>query len=342
MEEENKKEKEGTSFSMQVKGELSGVMGSARHCQLAELSALILCCGKLIDSDALSGLTEKLDENANVNLSKSDKSCNNKTLLFESENESVLRKYFTFVQKTFNIKLMRVHKGNGYALGLNAQDTKNILQAVKLSEGESLEKSIADNRLLLRNCCRRAFIRGCFLASGSISAPQKGYHFEIVTISEARAQQLQLLIHSCGIEAKTVVRKKYHVVYAKEGEQIADLLSLMEAPKARMEFENIRILKDVRNSVNRKVNCEAANLNKTANASLEQVRDIEYISEYYGLESLPENLKQAARLRLEKPDASLTELGKLMEPPVSKSGVNHRFKKLKALADQMREKGGRL
>ena len=96
------------------------------------------------------------------------------------------------------------------------------------------------------------------------------------------------------------------------------------------------------NSVNRKVNCEAANLNKTANASLEQVRDIEYISEYYGLESLPENLRQAARLRLEKPDASLTELGKMMDPPVSKSGVNHRFKKLKALADQMREKGGRL
>ena len=342
MEEENKKEKEGTSFSMQVKEELSGVMGSARHCQLAELSALILCCGKLIDGGEKSSLTEKLDENEDENLNKSDKSCSNKTLLFESENELVLRKYFTFVQKTFNIVLMRVHKGNGYALGLNERDTKTVLQAVKLSEGESLEKSIADSRLLLRNCCRRAFIRGCFLASGSISAPQKGYHFEIVTVSEARAQQLLQLIHSCGIEAKTVVRKKYHVVYAKEGEQIADLLSLMEAPKARMDFENIRILKDVRNSVNRKVNCEAANLNKTANASLEQVRDIEYISEYYGLESLPENLKQAARLRLEKPDASLTELGKLMDPPVSKSGVNHRFKKLKALADQMREKGGRL
>ena len=185
-------------------------------------------------------------------------------------------------------------------------------------------------------------LSGVVFWHGSISAPQKGYHFEIVTVSEKRAQQLQQIIRTCGIDAKTVVRKKYHVVYAKEGEQIGDLLSLMEAPKARMNFENIRILKDVRNSVNRKVNCEAANLNKTANASLEQVRDIEYISEYYGLESLPENLRQAARLRLEKPDASLTELGKMMDPPVSKSGVNHRFKKLKALADQMREKGGRL
>ena len=327
MEEENKKEKEGASFSMQVKEELSYVEGTSRHCKLAELAALVLCCGRLVDRKKDDGYKD---------------SCISKTLLFESENETVLRKYFTFVQKTFNIELMRVYKGNGYALELNEQDTKTVLQAIELSEGEPLENCVADSRLLLRNCCRRAFVRGCFLASGSISAPQKGYHFEIVTVSEKRAQQLQQIIRTCGIDVKTVVRKKYHVVYAKEGEQIGDLLSLMEAPKARMNFENIRILKDVRNSVNRKVNCEAANLNKTANASLEQVRDIEYISEYYGLESLPENLRQAARLRLEKLDASLTELGKMMDPPVSKSGVNHRFKKLKALADQMREKGGRL
>lgn len=311
------KSKENASFSMQVKEELAEVFGQTRHCWLAELSGLILNCAKMIDSD------------------------NGKMLVFESENETVLRKCFTFVQKTFNIEMMRVHKGSGYALELNASDTEKVLQTVMISK-ESLKDAVADERLVVRNCCRRAFIRGCFLASGSISAPQKGYHFEMVTTSQERALQLQQLIRFCGIDVKTVVRKKYHVVYAKEGEQIADLLSLMEAPRARLDFENIRILKDVRNSVNRKVNCEAANLNKTANASLEQVRDIEYISEYYGLESLPENLRQAARLRLEKPDASLTELGKLMEPPVSKSGVNHRFKKLKAIADQMREKGGRL
>ena len=191
MEEENKKEKESPSFSMQVKEELSEVFGQARHCQLAELSALILCCARLTDSNS------------------------DKMLSFEAENETVLRKCFTFVQKTFNIELMRVHKGNGYALELNAQDTKTVLQAVKLSEENSLEESIADSRILLRNCCRRAFIRGCFLASGSISAPQKGYHFEIVTVSEARALQLQHIIRACGIDAKIVLRKKYHVVYAK-------------------------------------------------------------------------------------------------------------------------------
>ena len=160
MEEENKKEKEGASFSMQVKEELSYVEGASRHCQLAELAALVLCCGRLVD--------KKMDDD-------DENSCINKTLLFESENETVLRKYFTFVQKTFNIELMRVHKGNGYALELNEQDTKTVLQAIELSEGEPLENCVADSRLLLRNCCRRAFVRGCFLASGSISAPQKGY-----------------------------------------------------------------------------------------------------------------------------------------------------------------------
>ena len=133
MEEENKKEKEGASFSMQVKEELSYVEGASRHCQLAELAALVLCCGRLVD--------KKMDDDKN--------SCINKTLLFESENETVLRKYFTFVQKTFNIELMRVHKGNGYALELNEQDTKTVLQAIELSEGEPLENCVADSRLLL-------------------------------------------------------------------------------------------------------------------------------------------------------------------------------------------------
>lgn len=140
MEEENKKEKEGASFSMQVKEELSYVEGTSRHCKLAELAALVLCCGRLVDRKKDDGYKD---------------SCISKTLLFESENETVLRKYFTFVQKTFNIELMRVYKGNGYALELNEQDAKTVLQAIELSEGEPLENCVADSRLLLRNCCRR-------------------------------------------------------------------------------------------------------------------------------------------------------------------------------------------
>ena len=313
------------SFSGMVKEELSRQISTARHCRIAEIAALLSACGKMTAAGILR---------------------------FQTENDAVVRKYFTLLQKTFNIETeiairesRQMKKGNVYYVEItDPGQVETVLQGTKLSVNEGDGETLYTENALLtqQSCCKRAFIRGAFLASGSISDPEKGYHFEIVTVSEKRAQQLQQIIRTCGIDVKTVVRKKYHVVYAKEGEQIGDLLSLMEAPKARMNFENIRILKDVRNSVNRKVNCEAANLNKTANASLEQVRDIEYISEYYGLESLPENLRQAARLRLEKPDASLTELGKMMDPPVSKSGVNHRFKKLKALADQMREKGGRL
>ena len=129
---------------MQVKEELSYVEGTSRHCKLAELAALVLCCGRLVDRKKDDGYKE---------------SCISKTLLFESENETVLRKYFTFVQKTFNIELMRVHKGNGYALELNEQDTKRVLHAIELSEEEPLENCVADSRLLLRNCCRRESCR---------------------------------------------------------------------------------------------------------------------------------------------------------------------------------------
>ena len=321
MEEENKKEKEGASFSMQVKEELSYVEVTSRHCKLAELAALVLCCGRLVDRKKDDGYKD---------------SCISKTLLFESENETVLRKYFTFVQKTFNIELMRVYKGNGYALELNEQDTKTVLQAIELSEGEPLENCVADSRLLLRNCCRRAFVRGCFLASGSISAPQKGYHFEIVTQDERKAAHLQEIICSFQIDAKIVLRKKSYVVYVKEGAQIVDMLAIMEANVALMNLENIRILKEMRNSVNRKVNCETANINKTVNAAVKQIEDIRLIEQKKGFHNLNEGLAEIAELRLQYPEATLKELGMMLNPQVGKSGVNHRLRKLSEIADELR------
>lgn len=146
MEEENKKEKKEPPFSMQVKEELSNVEGASRHCQLAELAALVLCCGRLVN--------KKMDDD-------DENSCINKTLLFESENETVLRKYFTFVQKTFNIELMRVHKGNGYALELNEQDTKRVLHAIELSEEEpwriALQTADFASKLLPQGLCPGLF-----------------------------------------------------------------------------------------------------------------------------------------------------------------------------------------
>ena len=168
------------------------------------------------------------------------------------------------------------------------------------------------NVVVQNPCCRRAFLRGAFLASGSISDPEKFYHFEITCASMGKAKQLQGLMASFMIDARIVLRKRYFVVYVKEGSQIVDLLNIMEAPVALMELENIRIVKDMRNTVNRKVNCETANINKTVSAAVKQKEDIIYIRDTVGFEKLPEGLKEVALARLQYPEAPLKELGKLL------------------------------
>ena len=194
----------------------------------------------------------------------------------------------------------------------------------------------------MQNCCKRAFIRGAFLAAGSISDPEKFYHFEIACATEAKAKQIQGLILSMGIEAKIVLRKKYFVVYIKEGSQIVDILNVMDpdggyvVSEERM-IEDIRILKEMRGSVNRQVNCETANINKTVSAAVKQMEDIIYIRDTAGFDSLPDNLREIAELRLARPEATLKELGEALDPPVGKSGVNHRLRKLGNMAERLRQ-----
>ena len=183
---------------------------------------------------------------------------------------------------------------------------------------------------------KRSIIREAFLQSGSISDPEKCYHFEIVYLDEAQAIQMKQLLASYRLDGKIVQRKGHFVVYLKEGAQIGDMLRIMEAHQALMEFENIRILKEMRNSINRQVNCEAANLGKTISAAVKQVEDIKFICKKTGLENLPAGLAEVAEKRLKYPEATLKELGELMEPPLGKSGVNHRLKKLSDLAEDLR------
>ena len=135
-----------------------------------------------------------------------------------------------------------------------------------------------------------------------------------------------------------MIRKRYYVVYIKEGNQIVDMLNVIEAHLSLMEFENIRILKEMRGNVNRQVNCETANINKTVSAAVKQINDIVYIRDTIGFESLPAGLSEIARVRLEKPEATLKELGEYLEPPVGKSGVNHRLRKLCDLAESLRDR----
>ncbi len=216
-------------------------------------------------------------------------------------------------------------------LDIGSQEGKLSLKLVKGDRGYTI-----DNMLIERSCCKQAFLRGAFLAAGSVTNPEKGYHFEIVCDDERQSDILSGIIKAFGVEAKIITRKKYYVVYVKDGSDIVDLLNIMGAHMSLMNMENVRILKDVRNKYNRQVNCEVANLNKTVSAAVKQIDDIEYISKTKGLNVLPEGLRRLAELRLEYDQASLKELGDMMNPPLGKSGVNHRLRKISEIASELR------
>ena len=179
-----------------------------------------------------------------------------------------------------------------------------------------------------------------FIAAGSVNDPKKNYHLEFVLSDMETAQQLRDLINSFSLDAKVVERKDHFVVYLKEGEQIVDVLNVMEAPLSLMDLENVRIVKEMRNDINRKVNCETANINKIVGAALNQLEDIQYIEKHMGLSRLPAQLEEVARLRQEHPDISLKELGSYLTTPVGKSGVNHRLRRISNIAEILREGKG--
>ncbi|MCI9218789.1 MAG: DNA-binding protein WhiA [Lachnospiraceae bacterium] len=285
------------SFSGEVKKELAKRISPARHCQIAELAALMSFCGEYGQNQA--GFT----------------------LGFQTENEAVLRKGFTLLKKTYNIDTDKA---------LSRQEMQMLLTKIG-GPGEQV-----DPLLIKSFCCKRAFLRGAFLAVGSMSDPAKGYHLEFDCTEGEKARLLRDLIKSFEIEARIILRKKYHVVYIKEGSGIVDLLNVCEAPVSLMNLENMRILKEMRNSVNRRVNCETANIAKTVTAAARQVEDIEYLRTHYGFRNLPEPLREMAEIRLEYPDAPLKELGEYFHPPLGKSGVNHRLRRLSELAEKAR------
>ena len=317
------------SFSGKVREELAGNISTARHCRIAELAAFIGMCGTIA-----------------VN------SFDQYSIKIHSENFLVARKVFTLIEKTFNIKVdvsirRNIKRQNAtYSVVVRRhEDAVRILQAVKMAGGNA--DYISDLRpfsplVIQQTCCRRAFLRGAFQASGSMSDPSKSYHFEIVCNSQAAAGQIQEIMDGFGLDAKIVQRKKAYVVYLKEGSRIVDVLNVMEAHVALMELENVRILKEMRNSVNRKVNCETANINKTVSAAVKQVEDITYLRDTVGFDHLPDNLAEAALARLEHPDATLKELGETLDPPVGKSGINHRLRRLSEIAEKVRQERGGL
>lgn len=293
------------SFSSKVKEELGRTVSTARHCQMAELAAIMEFCGR-IGYDKQGRAIPRLD----------------------TDNEIIHRKYFTLLKKTYNIgSLDELDKDTAEALlkGLGIMDNN-----AGLREAGSPTSPL----LLKQSCCKRAFLRGAYLCAGSMSDPKGSYHLEFVCDHEPQAGQLVELLKDFGLEARITERKKHYVVYMKEGSGIVDFLGICEAHVALMEMENDRIVKEVRNSVNRRVNCEAANITKSVNAAAKQIEEIEYIRDHYGLDRLPDNLREVAEARLDNPDATLAELGMSMDPPLGKSGVNHRLRKISELAEK--------
>ncbi len=315
------------SFSGDVKDELAGLMAVSRHCRIAEISAIISMCGTVFKSEQGEYAIKLATENINV-----------------------AKKFQTYIEEVYDNKpqvLVRCSSGTLskktriYTIIVNQPEAaRNILSTTKIIDGDKAPdfELVPHNTMALREiCCKRAFIRGAFLSSGSISDPEKFYHFEIVCTSMKKAEFVQDVLISFELDARIVQRKKYYVVYIKEGEQIVDLLNIMEAHRALMDLENVRILKEVRNSVNRQVNCETANLNRTVSAAVKQIEDINYIKDTVGLDILNESLQEIAILRVENSETSLKELGEMLSPPVGKSGVNHRLRKISEIADKLRE-----
>ncbi|MEK3980604.1 DNA-binding protein WhiA [Psychrobacillus sp. INOP01] len=307
------------SFASETKKEMTQEE-SEPCCARAELSALIRMNGSLSFSNKMLSLD------------------------VQTENAAIARRLYTLIKSLYPYqvellvrKKMRLKKNNIYICRIR-EGAKNLLEDLQiLKDGFQFEYSIS-KELVQKSCCKRAYLRGAFLAGGSVNNPEtSSYHLEIYSSYKTHSDALVDLMNEYELNAKTIERKKGFVAYLKEAEKISDFLSIAGAHRALLKFEDVRIIRDMRNSVNRLVNCETANLNKTISAAIRQVDNIRFIENSIGLDQLPEKLREIARLRVEYQDVTLKELGEMVSTGnVSKSGVNHRLRKIDEIADALR------
>lgn len=307
------------SFASETKKELTN-LEIKPCCVRAELSALIRMNGSM--------------------------SFSNRKLIvdIQTENAAIARRIYTLIKKSYDVpvellvrKKMRLKKNNVYIVRLS-QRAKEILEDMKiLGEGFTFIHDIASD-LIKKKCCKRSYLRGAFLAGGSVNNPEtSSYHLEIASLYKEHNDSLCELMNKFGLNSKTLERKKGYITYLKEAEKITEYLNIVGAVNALLRFEDVRIVRDMRNSVNRLVNCETANLNKTIGASIRQVENIRYINDTVGLHILPEKLREIAELRLHYTDVTLKELGEMVAGgTISKSGINHRLRKIDEIAEKLR------
>lgn len=312
------------SFSMETKNELAHVEPDKKCCMLAEIAGFIRMCGS-------------------IRLAGGGKF----KIVTTTENPAVARHYKKLMKEYFgidtNLELGQgntLKKGHAYLLTIGPENlSEQILREtgiLMVKEGMNFISDGIYDGLIRTKCCKKSYLRGIFLASGTITDPEKSYHLEISCTSQILANDVRKLINSfVDLHPKVSARKKNYAVYVKEAEQIKDILALMGAHNQIFTFENVRMTKDIRNQANRINNCDHANIDKTLKASEKQLAWINKIKETRGLEYLPPKLYDVAVLRLENPEASLQELAEMMDPPMKKSGINNRFRKIEELANKL-------
>lgn len=251
--------------------------------------------------------------------------CYKKTIRYTTENEYNINRFSKLLSNVNQLD---------YKIGLAGKVYWIECEKINFTEIEYKENNISYYEQELPENLLKAFVRGIFLGSGSMNNPEKKYHLELLFSREEVAKRIQLLMQKVSIHFKWLERKKACALYLKEGEEISKFLALVGATQAVLKFEEIRVLRDMKNQVNRTVNCETANLNKTVEAAVKQLQAIQDLQKEGKWESLPENLKEIGKLRLENPHASLVELGKMLKEPIGKSGVNHRMQMIMALASK--------
>lgn len=312
------------SFSSDTKKELTQIIPEKKCCMLAEIAGFARLSGSI-----------RLMGGGRMNVS------------LTSEDPAVSRLIKKLIQNYFdtdtNLDIYQsspLRKGKKYRItfddGSIGEQMLRETGLMTVKEGSNVLVEGVPSDVVRKRCCKRAYLRGAFLAGGSVSHPEKGYHTEIVCKTEYTAADIKKLMNGFDLNAKVTERKGNYVVYIKESEHIVDLMNIIGAYNQLLEFENVRIVKGMRNTANRIVNCENANMDKSINTASRQIEDIKLIDSRIGLSNLPDRLRSVAALRLENPDMSLKELAALTEPPVSKSGVNHRFNKIRELADSLR------
>lgn len=266
---------------------------------------------------------------------------------FSTENAAIARRIFSILKDLYGIhtevvvrKNRQLKKKNLYVVRVEESDSaitilKDSGMIFELSDVFNMDYVVPEE-LIDTQELMRAYIRGSFLGGGSINDPEKNYHLEFVSHNHIHARDLSEIINTFGLKSKIIKRKENYIVYIKESEQIVDLLNIMGAHNALLEIENIRVLKDMRNNINRIVNCETANLSKTIDAAIRQCENIKFIENVIGIDRIPANLREIARVRLANREASLKELGEMLRVPLGKSGVNHRLRKIDKIADHLR------